>query len=1037
MASTSLGDLVWAEKYRPRTLDEMLGREQIVSKLKTFAATKSMPHLLFVGPPGTSKTTAALALVNDLYDGNPAGNHIELNASVAPETPVLVRENGQVKRTTFGEIAERHFHDDSSTYARPTDLEVLSVDKDYNVCFSPVSLISRHRVDMVAEIRYESGVVRTSLDHSVIVIDREGNLTPRSVAELKEGDSLITFRTQLDENQKVIDLQKYSPQHFLRGTARNPKVKESFDEFVLTDELSWLFGTYLAEGCINFRGGTSGQVIFGFGYPQEIAIVERAKRILAEDLGLECKAISSGSGFNRTKKSSMQLRVCSTQLARFFKHSFDAPNGRGVATQKRTPPFVFDTSLRNRHEFLKGYMGDGSGDWGELVRYSSRSEQNPIDIAWLGRISGLDTSCFDGEARIVWKLPSYSYIKTELIPAEPLVDLFTSISFVPESRYALRHQLYFKKSKRISRGAARELLKKASLKGLGAHRRRILRNLKKLVDSPLSAVPVRNIRLQRHGGYVFDFSVPGAQVFWGGTTPVLLHNSDERGIDVVRNRIKEFAKSIPMAATPFKVVILDESDSMCLHPETKVTTGVLGDLQTPSLNELRGTNGDGWFDIPSLNFETLNPENDRGRVVRSGKAELYEVALEDGRTIRASPEHPFFSIEKGRVDIKRTKELMPGVTVVADFSDRFPRCRNCGKVFYRQLQGGHRPDRFCSTECRSAYSAHSFGQASLDERRRVVLRVLRAYGGGGGQTAEYAAQEVDLRNPYVVQYESQERGHDVIMPWGRESEAPVEGTELRAHGAMGASGHGHPEVMHAKVKDVRHIGVHEVLNIRMEHNRNFFLANGVLTHNTDDAQQALRRTMERYSSTTRFILIANELYKIIEPIQSRCSLFRFGPLKDEIITQRLEYIAKKEGIRCEPEALRMVVERAAGDMRMAINLAQGIAAAQRRIDAKTSRDFLGLYGVDRADELIDLGLAGKLPEALDLLGEIIHESGVQPKDVVRKLHRRISNMDLAAEAKISLLTQLAEVEYRLMVGADPEIQLTLMLAKLSEVKGHS
>ncbi|HYA21809.1 MAG TPA: replication factor C small subunit [Thermoproteota archaeon] len=204
---------------------------------------------------------------------------------------------------------------------------------------------------------------------------------------------------------------------------------------------------------------------------------------------------------------------------------------------------------------------------------------------------------------------------------------------------------------------------------------------------------------------------------------------------------------------------------------------------------------------------------------------------------------------------------------------------------------------------------------------------------------------------------------------------------------------------------------------------------------TSDAQQALRRTLEKYSDNTRFILIANELYKIIEPIQSRCSVFRFGPLRDEIILKRLKYIAEKEGVRCDEEALTMIVERADGDMRMAINLTQGIAASQKKVDAKAAREFLGSYGVDKVDELIDLGIAGDFSAALDLLGKIIHESGVQPKDVVRKLHRRISSMDIMPESKMSLLSLLAETEYRIMVGADPEIQFTLVLAKLAQLKG--
>jgi len=205
---------------------------------------------------------------------------------------------------------------------------------------------------------------------------------------------------------------------------------------------------------------------------------------------------------------------------------------------------------------------------------------------------------------------------------------------------------------------------------------------------------------------------------------------------------------------------------------------------------------------------------------------------------------------------------------------------------------------------------------------------------------------------------------------------------------------------------------------------------------TNDAFQALRRTLERYSDTTRFILVANELYKIIEPIQSRCSVFRFGPLSDDIILKRIKQIADSEGVRYDDEALGMIVERAGGDMRMAINLTQGISASRKKIDAKTTKEFVGLYGVDKVDELIDTSVSGNTQAALELLRAIIYESGVQPKEIVRRFHRRISNMEMPPEVKLSLLSLLADIEYRLMVGADPEIQLTLMLAKLSQIKGN-
>jgi len=630
-----------------------------------------------------------------------------------------------------------------------------------------------------------------------------------------------------------------------------------------------------------------------------------------------------------------------------------------------------------------------------------------------------------------------------------------------------------------------------------------------------------------------------------------LNASDERGIEVVRIRIKEFAKSIPMAEVPFKVIILDESDNMCLHPDTRVTVGTLDNSHITTLNELRKSQGDKWFDIPSLDFEKLKPENDKGKIVESGTADLYEIVLEDHRVILASPEHPFFVIRGRKAEIVRTRELVPGSTKIADFSDKFLTCYGCGRVFYREHPSDLYERDFCSVDCRNAffgslsrertpvekrkiaekanqalkdkgvYQSESYRRKrsqiakslirtgrirphfpypsgywkgkklSVEHRkaisegfrsrteekmaelldnwglpyRREFVRVFDAKGGKryttsvdfaiGDKTAlfvngcwwhscpecygqpEYPSQVANVRKDELIREELQQRGYATIVVWEHEltDAASIENVRERVYETVGVSGHKPPGVKHAAVRQVRYLGRHEVLNISMMKNKNFFLANGVLTHNTSDAQQALRRTLERYSENTRFILIANELYKIIEPIQSRCSVFRFGPIRDEIILQRLNYIAEKEGVRCDEDALKMIVERADGDMRMAINLTQGIAASQRRVDTKAAREFLGLYGVDKVDELIDLGISGDFSAALDLLSKIIHESGVQPKDIVRRFHRRISNMDISPESKMSLLSLLAETEYRLMVGADPEIQFTLVLAKLSQLKG--
>ena len=72
---------IWTEKYRPKTLDEVVGQSSVTDRLKGYVEAKNMPHLMFAGTPGTGKTTCALALARSMYGDSWRGNFIELNAS--------------------------------------------------------------------------------------------------------------------------------------------------------------------------------------------------------------------------------------------------------------------------------------------------------------------------------------------------------------------------------------------------------------------------------------------------------------------------------------------------------------------------------------------------------------------------------------------------------------------------------------------------------------------------------------------------------------------------------------------------------------------------------------------------------------------------------------------------------------------------------------------------------------------------------------------------------------------------------------------
>ncbi len=201
---------------------------------------------------------------------------------------------------------------------------------------------------------------------------------------------------------------------------------------------------------------------------------------------------------------------------------------------------------------------------------------------------------------------------------------------------------------------------------------------------------------------------------------------------------------------------------------------------------------------------------------------------------------------------------------------------------------------------------------------------------------------------------------------------------------------------------------------------------------TADAQQALRRLMEMYTATTRFILIANYPSKIIEPIQSRCAVFRFTPLKKEDVVSRLKWIADQEKVEYDLEALEAIYELSEGDMRRAINVLQA-AAALGKITVESVYKVVGLAHPREIRQMIQLALAGNFNEARDKLRELMINYGLSGLDVIKQVHREIFSQDikLPDEYKIIIADLAGEIQFRLVEGADDEIQLNAFLARLA------
>jgi len=201
---------------------------------------------------------------------------------------------------------------------------------------------------------------------------------------------------------------------------------------------------------------------------------------------------------------------------------------------------------------------------------------------------------------------------------------------------------------------------------------------------------------------------------------------------------------------------------------------------------------------------------------------------------------------------------------------------------------------------------------------------------------------------------------------------------------------------------------------------------------TRDAQQALRRTMERFTETCRFILICNYSGKIIEPIQSRCAPFRFSYLRREDHDEYLQSIIEKESVNLSDEGLGAIFEVCRGDLRRAINTLQAAASLGKEIAAETVYSVVGRANPVNVQEMIKVAMKGDFMEARKRLRDMIVRYGVAGSDIIRQIHIEIFRSGLPDKWKIKLADVIGEIDFRMTQGASEEVQLGALLARLGE-----
>lgn len=202
---------------------------------------------------------------------------------------------------------------------------------------------------------------------------------------------------------------------------------------------------------------------------------------------------------------------------------------------------------------------------------------------------------------------------------------------------------------------------------------------------------------------------------------------------------------------------------------------------------------------------------------------------------------------------------------------------------------------------------------------------------------------------------------------------------------------------------------------------------------TSEAQQALRRTMEMYSDTCRFILACNYSSKIIEPIQSRCAVFRFKRLAEEDIGRVLKKIAREEEIKLKDDGIEAIIYVSEGDLRRAINILQASSALEEEISEDVVYQVSATASPGEVKDMINLALNNDFEEARGKLMELLVNQGLAGDDILQQMHREIFDLDIPDPVKVKLIDRLGELDFRLVEGANERIQLEAALAYLSRL----
>ncbi|SEQ77388.1 replication factor C small subunit [Natrinema salaciae] len=1008
---------VWIEKYRPERLDDIKGHEDIVPRLENYVEQDDLPHLMFAGPAGTGKC-------------------------VTGETPVLTNEGITPISTVVGDVDGFGTPDD--------DLEILTYDNDGSFEYvSPSHVFSKEAADLVSVTTRDGNEFTVTPEHKLLVADETG-LEWREAESLSGGERIVRpLETPLATDDTSASLDWLSS---MDGDRTFVTVSESFAErYEIPAEENYAGQKKTVIGCLR-RGDSVAEIV------AEHDIARKTAQNYARDISIDLEDPSTTCSLAYLRS----LDVAEPDL-RANVESVQYVTPYNKRSNPITPPWELTPDLAR---FVGLAISEARIENGRIKFYNTDDALRESFEHIAQELFGLETT------RGVQKDVPYVELRTKSLHhfLESCFDVFgessescigSTLVHAPVDVRAAFLQAVFDSEAYVAKQGTIELTQKDEL----------LITLCSYLLASLG-IPTRRKRVEKTATNGSGSKTEYHQLYISGVS-ALSRFEDAVGFTICYKR-ERLADATTGSGNP-------NYDTMPAQASVDDLCRTLALKKEPLVSETLNSDNPGREAYLEDVDRMLEAASDRLEAAQQVKREIEQVRS-DLRSVSAIPtewisQRDALEPIEARKDVEASTDVRTDRLLEYADSRRSPTASRTGELLVMLESRTETPetnsvqeslrnaiDALGVSDNRIADETDLLGRdvralvenddhdlASLPRFETVADRVLDVANEMCSMAVVEQLVELDRlsretlyfdRVTDVERVQDEQRVYDLTVPGTRNyvaGDVPTVMHNTTAAQAIAREVYDddwRENFLELNASDQR--GIDVVRDRIKDFARSSF---GGYSHRiifldeadalTSDAQSALRRTMEQFSNNTRFILSCNYSSQIIDPIQSRCAVFRFTELTETAIEAQVREIAANEEIAVTDDGVDALVYAADGDMRKAINALQAAAVMGETVDEETVFAITATARPEEVEAMVEHAIGGDFTAARAALEDLLTERGLAGGDVIDQLHRSAWEFDVPERATVRLLERLGEVDYRITEGANERLQLEAMLASLA------